>query len=278
MKCANAAEAVSVIESGQRVFLHGAMATPLPLVEALVDQADRLRDVELIHLHTAGPARYADPRYAASFRVVNLFVGPNVRRAFDHDRVDYLPCFLSEIPALLRSRRRPIDVALIQVSPPDRHGLCTLGTSVDVTHAAVEVARTVIAQVNPRMPRVHGDGGLPARPLRPVGRARGGAARGAAGAARRRRARDRPPRRVAGRGRRDPAGRDRRDPRGRAGRAPPPPPPRHPHRDVVRRRARPDRVRRGRQLAQGGPPGHGRSAASSWAPAACTTSSTTTRR
>jgi len=161
MKCASAAEAVSVIESGQRVFIHGAMATPRPLVEALVDQADRLRDVELVHLHTVGPARYADPRYAESFRVVNLFVGPNLRRAFDHDRVDYLPCFLSEIPALLRSRRRPVDVALIQVSPPDRHGLCTLGTSVDVAHAAVEVARTVIAQVNPRMPRVHGDGVFP---------------------------------------------------------------------------------------------------------------------
>jgi acyl-CoA hydrolase len=117
-----------------------------------------LRDVELIHLHTIGPARYADASYAQSFRVANLFVGANVRGRLDMQRVDYLPCFLSEIPQLFRSRRRPLDVALVHVSPPDRHGYCTLGTSVDVAAAAVDVATTVVAQVNARMPRVHGDG------------------------------------------------------------------------------------------------------------------------
>jgi acyl-CoA hydrolase len=154
---ASADDAVRAVSSGQRVFLHGGVATPLGLVDALVAQADRLRAVELIHLHVSGPAAYADPQYAESFRVVNLFVGPNLRGRLDHDRVDYLPLFLSEIPALFRSERRP-DVALVQVSPPDRHGYVSLGTSVDVAHAAVETAKIVIAQVNPRMPRVHGDG------------------------------------------------------------------------------------------------------------------------
>ena len=157
----DAAHAVAAIRSGQRVFVHGAAATPIPLVAALVAQSDRLRNVELIHMHTEGPAAYADARYAANFRVANLFVGPNLRGKLDRDRVDYLPIFLSEIPALFRSGRRPIDVALVQVSPPDRHGFCSLGTSVDVARAAVDVAKTIIALVNPRMPRVHGDGVFP---------------------------------------------------------------------------------------------------------------------
>ena len=156
-RCRDAAEAVAAIQSGQRVFIHGGVATPLGLVDALVARAGELRGVELIHLHTSGAARYADVEYAASFRVVNLFVGPNVRGRLDHERVDYLPVFLSEIPALFRTVRRP-DVALIQVSAPDRHGCVSLGTSVDVARAAVDVASVVIAQVNPRMPRVHGDG------------------------------------------------------------------------------------------------------------------------
>lgn len=153
----SADDAIAAVTSGQRVFIHGGAATPLGLVDALVRQAERVRDVELIHLHTSGAAQYADPQYARSFRVVNLFVGHNMRRRLDYDRVDYLPVFLSEIPALFKSGR-PLDVALIQVSPPDRHGFVSLGTSVDVAHAAVQTARIVIAQVNPRMPRVHGDG------------------------------------------------------------------------------------------------------------------------
>jgi acyl-CoA hydrolase len=150
-----AAEAVASIRSGQRVFVHGSAATPLALLDALCARADELRGVELIHLHTHGSAPHGD---VPGFRIANLFVGGNLRDRFDRDRIDYIPVFLSEIPALFRSRRRPIDVALIQVSPPDKHGLCTLGTSVDVAAAAVEVAGTVIAQVNRRMPRIHGDG------------------------------------------------------------------------------------------------------------------------
>lgn len=153
--------AIACIESGQRVFIHGAAATPQSLIDALIADAPRLRKVELIHLHTFGPASYADPRLAESFSVANLFVGPNLRGRFDEDRVDYIPCFLSEIPKLFKSRRRAIDVALIHVSPPDRHGYVTLGTSVDVAKAAVDSARVVIAQINPRMPRVHGDGSIP---------------------------------------------------------------------------------------------------------------------
>ncbi|MCO4768609.1 MAG: acetyl-CoA hydrolase/transferase family protein [Deltaproteobacteria bacterium] len=151
-------QALSRVRSGHRVFVHGAAATPFSLVEALVGHAGRLRDVEVIHIHTEGPASYGDPKHASSFRVANLFVGANMRRQLDGDRVDYLPLFLSEIPALFRSGRRALDVSLIQVSPPDSHGYCTLGTSVDIALAAVESSRIVIAEVNPQMPRVHGDG------------------------------------------------------------------------------------------------------------------------
>lgn len=151
-------DALATVRSGQRIFVQGGVATPERLLEGLVAHADRLTDVELMHLHTEGPATYGDPKYAKSFRIASLFVGANLRARFDEGRVDYLPCFLSEVPKLLRSRRRPIDVALVHVSPPDRHGFCSLGTNVDVAAAAVEVASRVIAQINPRMPRVHGDG------------------------------------------------------------------------------------------------------------------------
>lgn len=154
----DAATALARVRSGQRVFVHGASATPGILLDALLARAEQLRDVELIHLHTSGPAHYAEPRYAENFRVANLFVGANLRARVDEEHVDYLPCFLSEIPTLFRSGRRPLDVALVQVSPPDRHGYCSLGVSVDVALAAVETAPLVIAAVNARMPRVHGDG------------------------------------------------------------------------------------------------------------------------
>lgn len=154
----SACEVVSHITSGQRVFIHGGTATPIRLVDAMVDQAERLERIELLHIHTSGDARYALPEYAHKFRVCNFFVGANMRPKMNHDSVDYLPCFLSEIPALLRSGRRPIDVAMIHVSPPDAHGFCTLGTSVDIARAAVETAKVILAQINPQMPRVHGDG------------------------------------------------------------------------------------------------------------------------
>ncbi len=157
-KLCSAEEAVNHINSNQRVFLHGGAATPLALVDALIGAASRLHDVELIHLHTSGEAKYADPEFKGSFRVANLFVGDNLRGRLDGDRVDYLPCFLSEIPQLFRSGRRALDIAMVQVSPPDHRGYCSLGVSVDVARAAVDSAKVVIAQVNRHMPRVHGDG------------------------------------------------------------------------------------------------------------------------
>jgi 4-hydroxybutyrate CoA-transferase len=149
---------ISHIVSGHRVFVHGGAATPNVLLKALVADAKRLHNVELIHLHTIGDALYAESEFAGIFKVTNLFVGPNMRRKMGFDNIDYLPCFLSEIPALFRSGHRALDVAIIHVSPPDEHGYCTLGTSVDVAKAAVESANLVLAQVNRQMPRVHGDG------------------------------------------------------------------------------------------------------------------------
>jgi len=153
----SADEAVSVVASGHRVFIHSVAAAPRLLIEALVRRAPELRGVELVHLHTEGAAPYAEPQYAESFRVNALFVGANVRKALAEGRADYTPIFLSEVPSLFRRNILPLDVALVHVSPPDRHGLCSLVVSVDVTRAAVQKARYVIAQINPRMPRTHGD-------------------------------------------------------------------------------------------------------------------------
>ncbi len=157
--------ALSAVSSGQRLFVHAGAATPNTLLAELVRQRERLHDVELIHLHTMGDAAYAAPEYAAHFRVTNLFVGPNLRRHVGQANTDYLPCFLSEIPELFRSRTLPLDVALIQVSPPDKHGYCSLGVSVDVALSAVQNAKTVIAQINKNMPRVHGEGFISTRQI-----------------------------------------------------------------------------------------------------------------
>lgn len=151
-------EAVSCISSGQRVFVHGGAATPLALLDALYERTGHLENVELIHLHLMGDVPHNRKDFIKSFKAANLFVGPNVREALDYEYVDYLPCFLSEIPQLFRQKKRPIDIALIHVSPPDRHGFCTLGTSVDIARSAVDTAHVIIAQINPNMPRVHGDG------------------------------------------------------------------------------------------------------------------------
>ncbi len=135
--------------------MHGAAATPEIILDALITERNSLNNVEMIHLHTHGRARYAD---YPEFRVTNLFVGENLRKKLDYDRVDYLPCFLSEIPGLFRRRVRAPDVAIVQVSSPDAKGYCSLGTSIDVARAAVESASIVLGQVNPEMPRTHGDG------------------------------------------------------------------------------------------------------------------------
>lgn len=156
--CKSLTEVLSPLHSHSTVFIHGGAATPHALIKGLVAESPRLMNVELIHLHTEGDAPYAGDEYKNSFRVKNLFVGKNLRPHLDYDRIDYIPCFLSEIPTLFRSGKRHLDVALIQVSPPDKHGFVSLGVSVDVAKAAVESAKIVIAQINPSMPRVHGDG------------------------------------------------------------------------------------------------------------------------
>ena len=153
----SAAEAVAAVRSGDRVFIHGVAAAPHILIDALVDRAPELRDVEIVHLHTEGPAAYSKPEFADSFRVNAFFVGANVRESVNNGRGDYIPVFLSEIPALFRKGVLPIDVALIHLSPPDSHGFCSLGVSVDIARAAADTAKIVIAQVNPRMPRTLGD-------------------------------------------------------------------------------------------------------------------------
>lgn len=154
----SAAEAVRSIESHQRVYIHGMAAAPRELIRALVARAAELRDVEIVQLHTEGPAPYAAEELRDSFRINALFIGGNVRAAVQEGRADYTPIFLSEVPELFRSGAMPIDVALIHVSPPDRHGFCSLGVSVEATRAAVQCARVVVAQVNRHMPRTHGDG------------------------------------------------------------------------------------------------------------------------
>jgi len=153
-----ASEAVKFIKSGDRVFVHGVSATPVQLVQAMADRHLELKNVEVVHLHTEGPAPYAAPEYKDSFFVNALFVGANVRKAINEGRGDYVPVFLSEVPNLFRNNIMPLDVALVHVSPPDKHGYCSLGVSVDAAVAAVQMAKHVIAQVNPNMPRTHGDG------------------------------------------------------------------------------------------------------------------------
>jgi len=150
-------EAVAHINSGERVFIHGGAATPESLVQALTARNEELSDVEIVHLHTEGSATYAKPEYAKSFHVNVFFVGGNVRPYINLPNVQYIPVFLSEIPSLFRKDIMPLDVAIIQVSPPDTHGFCSLGVSVDIARAATEKAKKIIAQVNPNMPRSLGD-------------------------------------------------------------------------------------------------------------------------
>ena len=158
MKVVNAEEAVKIIKSGDHIFVQSVAAAPQTLIRAMTARAGELENVEIYHLHTEGVAPYAEPQYVESFHTNSFFIGANVRRAIALGEADFIPCFLSEVPLLMRRGIIPIDVALIHVSPPDRHGYCSLGTSVDVSLAGVQMAKTVIAQVNPKMPRTHGDG------------------------------------------------------------------------------------------------------------------------
>lgn len=158
MKWVNATEAVSIVQSGNRLFIHSVAMTPHVLIDALVARAHELRHVEIVHIHTEGELPYCKPEFTDAFYPNSFFIGSNMRQALSEGIGDYVPVFLSDISTLFRNRILPIDVAFIQVSPPDQHGYCSLGPSVDVTLSAVETARFVIAQVNPRVPRTHGDG------------------------------------------------------------------------------------------------------------------------
>jgi len=158
MKVVTPEEAVRNINSGDRVFIQSVAAAPQTLISAMVARSDELRGVEIYHLHTEGEAPYVKSEYSESFHTNALFIGANVRPAVSTGEADYIPAFLSEVPALFRREILPIEVALINVSPPDRHGYCSLGTSVDVSIAGVQMAECVIAQLNPQMPRTHGDG------------------------------------------------------------------------------------------------------------------------
>lgn len=156
----SAVDAMRLVRSGMRVFLHGSAATPTVLVDALCDRTD-LEGVELFHLHTEGVARFAEPAQSGRLRSVSLFTGAPLRAAVNDGRADFVPVFLSQIPRLFRSRKIALDVAIVQLSWPDRHGYCTLGTSVDAARAAVDTADIVIAEINRQMPRTHGNTVVP---------------------------------------------------------------------------------------------------------------------
>lgn len=157
IKYVSAEEAVKVVQSNNRVYVQAAAATPTILTNALTARASELKNVEICHLHTEGEARYANPEFHESFHVNSFFIGKNVRHTIQSGNGSYTPVFLSELPNLFRKKAVLLDVVFIHVSPPDQHGYCSLGTSVEATVAAIENAKIVIAQVNKRMPRTFGD-------------------------------------------------------------------------------------------------------------------------
>lgn len=158
MKVVQAKQALACLKTGDNVYVHSVAAAPQMLIKAMTERGRELDGINVYHLHTEGEAPYAAPELADKFHIHALFVGPNVRKAVIEGRASYIPVFLSEMPSLFREHHIPLNVALISVSPPDDHGYCTLGPSVDATHAAIEMADVVIAQVNSLMPRVQGDG------------------------------------------------------------------------------------------------------------------------
>jgi acyl-CoA hydrolase len=157
MEIVTPAAAVAAVRSGHQLFVQGGAATPSVLLDALVARAAELEDVVLAHFHTEGPAPHLAPEMASHFRHKALFIGANARAAVNEGRAEYVPVFLSDVPDLFISGLMPLDAVLINVTRPDEHGFCSLGTSVDATLAAVRAARIVIAQLNDRMPRTLGD-------------------------------------------------------------------------------------------------------------------------
>ena len=156
-KIATPEQAAAIIQSGNRVFLTGNCSVPQQVMAALVQRASGLEDVEIVQVLTVGNADYVAPHMAGHLRVNTLFISDNVRQAVNEGRADFTPCFLSEIPGLFRDGSLPLDVALIHVAPPDEHGFCSFGIEVGVTKTAAQSAKTVIAEVNPNMPRTLGD-------------------------------------------------------------------------------------------------------------------------
>jgi acyl-CoA hydrolase len=150
-------KALSVIESNSRVFVQGSAQTPLYLLRELAKQANRVTNVELVFITVMGDIEVDKPRYEGIFNINCMFVSSSVRTAVNEGRADFIPIFLSDIPDLFKNGHLPIDVALVQVSPPDEHGYCSLGVSVDIARSAVNTAKHIVAQVNPLVPRTHGD-------------------------------------------------------------------------------------------------------------------------
>jgi 4-hydroxybutyrate CoA-transferase len=156
-KTVTASEAVECIQSNMRVYIHPGCAEPEVLVEALMARGSFVKNVEIVHLLTTGRADYVDPQMEGHFRHNAMFIGGNVRQAVNEGHADYTPIFLSQVEDLFESGQMPIDVALLQVSPPDAHGFCSLGVGVDATLTAARCAKIVVAQVNDQMPRTFGD-------------------------------------------------------------------------------------------------------------------------
>src|SRR5512141_295664 len=157
MRMVTAAEAVAGIKSGEQLYIHSAAATPSVLLDALVARAHELTDVKILHFHTEGPGPHLAPEMAGHFRHRALFIGPNARAAVNEGRAEYIPAFLSDVPTLIRRGILPIGAVLVNVSLPDKHGFCSLGTSVLAMPTAIRHAKTVIAQINAAMPRTLGD-------------------------------------------------------------------------------------------------------------------------
>jgi 4-hydroxybutyrate CoA-transferase len=157
MRIVTPAEAVAGIASGHQVYLQCAAATPSVLLDALVARAPELRGVSVVHLHVEGPGPHLAPEMAPHFRHRALFTGPNARAAVNEGRADYVPVFLSDVPRLFQRGLLPLDAVFVNATPPDAHGFCSLGTSVEAMHAAIRAARTVIVQLNRSMPRTLGE-------------------------------------------------------------------------------------------------------------------------
>ena len=153
-----AKEALSIIESNTRIFIHGSVCTPTYLLNELAKECERLKHVEMVSITLKGELEIIKPAYSECFHMNSLFVSAPIREAVAEGRADFIPVFLSDIPYLFKSKLLELDTAVVQVSPPDQHGYCSLGVSVDIARAAVDNARLVIALVNPQMPRTHGDG------------------------------------------------------------------------------------------------------------------------